>query len=363
MIVSKGTKDLYNKIFDGTETKVSNTILVMKETSDLKKCKPIAPIPASYKKEYKKFWGKYGNFNPMWGWYYAARNGIEDVRYVPRSMVYTKVDQHFNARKLGWGFNDKNYYSKIFADISQPETIVRNFGAGIFTDSDYRQINPDEAWKLISSYDEVICKPTQDSGSGRDIAFLKPSQDEKAIKEILSNKSIKDYMFQNIIKQHSGLEIIHPGSINSIRICSLLLEDGVHILSSCLRMGVDDSRVDNVSAGGLSCGISADGTLADYAYNCSIGERTTAHPQGFVFKDQKVPSFDKAIDLVKRAHPTIGHFRLVSWDIAIDEKGEPVLIEANMRKGGVNSHQFCNGPLFGDLTTRVMDEVFGKVDI
>ena len=41
------------------------------------------------------------------------------------------------------------------------------------------------------------------------------------------------------------------------------------------------------------------------------------------------------------------------------ENGDAVLIEANMRKGGINFHQFNNGPLFGDFTKRVLDEVFG----
>ena len=46
--------------------------------------------------------------------------------------------------------------------------------------------------------------------------------------------------------------------------------------------------------------------------------------------------------------------------MAIDENGDPLLIEANMRKGGISLHQFSNGPLFGDLTDRVLDEVFAK---
>ncbi len=79
-----------------------------------------------------------------------------------------------------------------------------------------------------------------------------------------------------------------------------------------------------------------------------------------MFDGFKVPSYDKAVSLVKKVHPLIPHFRLVSWDIAIDNEGEPVLIEANMRKGGINLNQFNNGPLFGDLTERVLDEVFEK---
>lgn len=64
--------------------------------------------------------------------------------------------------------------------------------------------------------------------------------------------------------------------------------------------------------------------------------------------------------MIKSIHPLIPHFRLVSWDVAICEDGEPMLIEANMRKGGINLNQFNNGPLFGDLTERVLDEVFRK---
>ena len=125
-------------------------------------------------------------------------------------------------------------------------------------------------------------------------------------------------------------------------------------------MGVDAGRVDNVTAGGISCGINEDGTLKKYATSYYTGDRFEKHPQGLVFEGFKVPSYDKAVALVKNVHPLIPHFRLVSWDIAIDKAGEPVLIEANMRKGGINLNQFNNGPLFGDLTERVLDEVFGK---
>jgi len=91
------------------------------------------------------------------------------------------------------------------------------------------------------------------------------------------------------------------------------------------------------------------------------GEKRETHPSsGVRYEGFSVPSYDKAVALVKRAHPLIGHFRLVSWDIAIDRDGDAMLIEANMRKGGINLHQFDNGPLFGDLTERVLNEVFKK---
>lgn len=63
---------------------------------------------------------------------------------------------------------------------------------------------------------------------------------------------------------------------------------------------------------------------------------------------------------MKRLHPQIPHFRLVSWDFSIDENGEPVLIEANLNCGGIDVNQMNNGPLFGEDTKKVLDEVFGK---
>ena len=180
------------------------------------------------------------------------------------------------------------------------------------------------------------------------------------------NRNEKDYIVQAIVKQHPALENVHNGSLNTIRICTLLLEDGVHVLSSVLRMGVGKSKVDNATAGdnylydGMTCGINHDGTLKKYAHGYYTGNAFVEHPDGLVFEGYRVPSYEKAVTLVKGIHPIIGHFRLVSWDIAIDEYEQPLLIEANMRKGSINFHQFNNGPLFGDLTDRVLKEVFKK---
>lgn len=357
MAVSKKARALYWKVFDGFETACANFITVYKENKYLKKYITKKPIPADFKKQYKEFWKPFkicGGVN--YAWYYASQNGIYDPRYIPNTLYYTKIDQYFNDRKLGWGFNDKNYYSKIFAGIPQPKTLVRKI-KGLILDEDYRQISVEQAIDLVSSEQEVICKPTLETGSGRDIHFWNTEKDKEQIMAFLMNNIEADYAVQALIKQHADMKRVHESSINTIRICSILMRDGVHILSSCLRMGTGGARVDNVTAGGISAGIRSDGSLDKYAYAYYSGQRFEKHPQGLVFDGFVVPSYDKAVELVKKAHPVIAHFRLVSWDIAIDENGEAVLIEANMRNGGINLHQFSNGPLFGDLTEQVLREV------
>lgn len=358
MAVSKKAKGLYMGFFDGIETFAANTISNIQEERYLKKyIDKDAELTPDQIRQIKEFWAPYCKVSPKWALYYSSKNGRFDPRYIPNTLYYTIIDQHFNARKLGYGFNDKNYYSRIFSNVKQPRTIVRNIG-GLFFDEQYKQISTVEAVKMIIAESEVIVKPSQESGSGRGIQFLKKDQISEIKKLILSPE--KDYIVQALVKQHPALEQVHHGSLNTIRVCTLMLDDGVHVLSTVLRMGVNKSRIDNVTAGGISAAIKPDGKLDKYAYTYYTGERFDKHPQGLVFAGYEIPSYSKLIETVTILAQTIGNFRLVSWDMAIDDNGDVLLIEANMRKGGINLHQFDNGPLFGDLTKRVLDEVFGK---
>lgn len=361
MAVNKNLKKLYFGFFEKPEIFSANTISVLQEIKlRNKNIKKSSKLTKAQKKEIREFWKPYKRISYKWAQYYSAMNGKFDPRYIPNDLYYTKIDQYFNSRKLGYGFNDKNYYSKIFAGIKQPKSVVRKIN-GLLFDAEYRQLTVKSARDLILAESEVICKPSQETGSGRGISFFKGSSDIEKINEFLTDPSYDDYVVQAVINQHPDLTRIHPNSVNTLRICSILLEDGVHILSSCLRMGTGDSRVDNVTAGGISSGIDENGILDKYAYTYFTGERSEQHPSsGTVYDGYKIPSYEKAVELVRKAHPLIGHFRLVSWDIAIDSDGDAMLIEANMRKGGINLHQFDNGPLFGDLTKKVLDEVFGR---
>ena len=365
MAVSKKLKAFYMNFWDAPERFVANCISCVQEWNSLHKhLNRKAKLTKEQKRSIKEFWKPYCRVSPKWAQYYSAKNGQFDPRYIPNDLYYTKIDQHFNSRKLGYGFNDKNYYSKIFAGIRQPEVVVRKINSLIF-DEDYNQISAEEAKRRILQQHEVICKPSQETGSGRGIVFF-DNENTEAIDAFLANQSYDDYVVQKLIEQHSELDRVHKGSINCIRITSILFEDGVHILSAVLRMGFGNSKVDNATAkdnagyDGMSCGIDENGCLKKYAHGYTTGNVCEQHPDGLIFEGFQIPFFDKAVELVKLAHPLIGHFRLVSWDVAIDKEGNPVLVEANMRKGGINFHQFNNGPLFGDLTERVLDEVYKK---
>ena len=78
-----------------------------------------------------------------------------------------------------------------------------------------------------------------------------------------------------------------------------------------------------------------------------------------MFDGYSIPNYDSAVNLVKKAHKMVPHFRAVSWDIAITEEST-VLIEANLFRGGIDLLQLSNGPLYGEDTKKILDEVFKK---
>lgn len=214
---------------------------------------------------------------------------------------------------------------------------------------------------LLKSNEKCFLKMADSlSGCGYGVAFYDSGKgDFSQIAHLL--KTNDDMVIQGAICQHSKISAINESSVNTIRILSLLHKDGtVKIYSSVLRIGRQGKKVDNASSGGITCGITSEGKLKKFAYN-QRGDRFEKHPDNdFVFDGAEVPSYEKAVQMVKRIAPTVPHFRLVSWDIAISDDAEPILIEMNPAYGELDFHQLNNGPIFKEDTEMILEEVFGK---
>ena len=123
----------------------------------------------------------------------------------------------------------------IFPEVKQPKTVIRKIG-GLLFDGEYNQIDLKKAESLLSMRTEVIVKPAQESGGGRDIAFYDTKADADELKKVLMDKEYSNYIIQDIVRQHNELAKMHPESLNTVRIYTLMLEDGVHVLSASLKM-------------------------------------------------------------------------------------------------------------------------------
>ena len=320
------------------------------------------PLTRQQKEEIDQLWqsvsgSKRRPFCPDWYEVYNVTEPDPSLTkyYIPNDFYYSYVDAFFTDREQCIVLDNKEYYELLFPEIRHPKTVLRRCGS-VITDRDYQMIDGSRAVELCKEAGEVIVKPSRQCWGGAFIDFWNQEQGEDALRKILNSKSY--YVVQEILGQHPVISALHPQSINTIRVLTFIFEGKVHILSAVLRMGAGGSRFDNASAGGLFCGITAEGVLKDKAYDKSR-HCYDRHPQGAAFAGIKVPSFDLICQQVKMLAPRLATAtRMVSWDYCVERDGTPVLVEANLTLGGVNVHQVANGPVFGDMTERVLRYVF-----
>ena len=303
-----------------------------------------------------KYWKKFG-VKPQRYWYSLYCNGKDayDPRFIPDSMWYRRIIPHFNNMLLRQAYVDKGMYSRLLRDVKKPETVVKRIAGYYYNGDGDMPITKEEAAALCAREEHLIFKPSTYSGGGNGVLFF-DNEDGKTnrIEEIFDGYT-SGFVAQRLVKQHPDLARINEKSLNTIRVVSFRFKGEVHILSTILRMGGVGSRVDNISAGGISCRIKPDGWLAETAVTRK-SEWTDEHPGGIKFKDIQVPCFAKIIETVKRLHPTLPYFDLIGWDFAVDEEGEPVFIEFNVMP---EQNQISCGPSFGALTDEVLEDVFG----
>jgi len=304
----------------------------------------------------KKVYGGGQKNNKWFDFYYTIGDKQRAYLYIPDNWFFRYFDSVLNDWPSCKVLDDKSLYDLYFAGINKPHTIGYCCD-GLWMTEGYKVSTMENVAEVCRNCGTVIIKPSVGSSGGHGISFWK--EGEKDIEVILSD--YRNCVVQEIIEQHQDLAAIHSESINTIRIMSMVLNGEVHLLSSILRMGTGNSKVDNVSSGGVACGIDENGCLRETTWNAK-GQHWKGHPQGVELLGRKVPAFEQCNDLVKEIAPRFARFaKLVSWDFAVDKNENPLLIEANLYGGELDFHQMCNGPIFGDEnTTRAMIELFYK---
>lgn len=294
--------------------------------------------------DFKRVWG--GVKPNKWIEFYNSIPHEGDIcMYCPDDFFYCYIDQTLSDPKVSVRFDDKNFYDFYFKDVAMPSTVVRKMD-GNWLDSCYSRITLDDAFQLCSRAGKVIIKPAINMAGGKGIYFWSKEENDK--KDFEAACGISDIIIQEIVTQHEQLAAIHPYSINSVRIMTLLLKGESHVLSAVLRMGVNGKKVDNVSSGGIAVGILPDGRLKDFAFDNS-GTVYKTHPQGVVFGEHYIPNIEECKELVKKLSYRMSRVsKLISWDLCIGKDGHPMLIEANCSWGELDFHQMCNGPIFKD---------------
>ena len=313
-------------------------------------------------KEIDRYWKPYLNtvlakvtFDKRWYSIYKKTNvfNFDLKKYIPDSYFYCVLDTFFNKSEAALCLDDKNLYDLFFSDVRQPRTICRKQN-GIYLNEDYRIISEEDAIKLCLQNGRVIIKPSVDSCAGSGIT----KWESKSSVDSLLNDAIRNtdsFVAQDIIEQSQFMDDFCNSCVNTLRLVTLLFNNSVHVVTAVMIVGGKDALTNHLHRGGICCGISPDGSLFPTAFDGQLNQYEI-HPNGIQFAGSVIPNYDKCIQLVKSLAPRLSNVsKLIAWDVALDKDNNPVLIETNLRWGGMV--QIAAGPIFGEMTKEILDYV------
>jgi len=274
-----------------------------------------------------------------------CKNAFGTPAYWPWLAIYMEIQGDF---KHGWMPDDyyrvvlldrhnpiqarissfKTFDYRLFPEISL-EPLVLIIG-GVFYDSALNKLRLGDAISLLKDHaTEVVVKRDEGQG-GSEVKFFHPEQLD--LRQLLD---ANDYVIQPALVQHEDLKKLSQASVNTLRVLTYRnLEGDVSVKFSYLRFSATESRVDNTAQGGALCKIRRDGFLEAVAYDSlcfPVGDR---HPlTGVNFGSVQIPNYASVLARCVEAHNRFPYLRIVGWDMAINHKGEPVLLEWNAETG------------------------------
>lgn len=306
-------------------------------------------------REIKAYWNKYKkNIDINFHKYYINRTGIFDVKYIPDYIYINYIDPYFNNRELEAASSDKNYLDTRLSGFSLPKTYVHKIN-NIYLDNNYEIISKEKVIEILVGKD-FVAKPSMFSFGGQDVSFFKDCERENIVK-YLNECKLENIIFQEMIIQSESTAYLHKNSLNTLRIITLILGSEVIVLKPIIRIVEGNEKIAKEGVGEVFIGINDDGTLTNYGYDI-FGNKFEEKFEGKSLKNVKIPKIKEAKEMCMKAAQRFPHFRLISWDVAIDKDNEPIIIEANLNMGNIDIIQPVWGPFFGEYTDRVLNEVF-----
>lgn len=182
---------------------------------------------------------------------------------------------------------------------------------------------------FVSKHRDLIIKPVDQSlGKGIYTAYLGSEEDSEKLFNTLSLE--ESVIIEERIHQCKTMSMLHPHSVNTVRILTVINRDGTpSLVDSFLKIGRAGKCVDNGGQGGILAAVDI-----EYGIVTSIGvtenlEEFIFHPDtGAAIVGFSLPEWDQAKMLAKELALVVPEQRLVGWDLAHTEDGW-VMVEGN----------------------------------
>lgn len=285
---------------------------------------------------------------------YKRCNGKESDKYIPASLYFYYISPYLVNMNLSMAYVDKNMYFRHFPDVRQPKTIFHNMSGRFYTD-EMKEVTFDEAVESLSQKERFIIKPAIESGRGRDVIMWTGGVISEL--RVILNEYESNYIIQEVVMQHPEMTKLNPTSLNTCRLYTYrrVGTSEYMLLGAAVRFGGKGAFRDNACTGGGFCQINDDGSVEDAIHNYRrFGWGSLKAEKGL--EGLRIPNYDKVLETALRLHKSIPYMDLIGWDIAVDEDGEPVLIELNQYPD-CEFLQIFKGPMFGEYTDELLERI------
>lgn len=273
--------------------------------------------------------------------YYAMQHGEFKEGWITESFYLRNVMPSLNNH-IG-SLTDQKSLTRRILGLRETADLCYVINGELF-DTDFIRISPQATIELCRAHGDQVFHKCDGSMNGKGVSRLDTASLTADALSALPNGCL-----QRPIRQHAFFDRMTRNSLGTIRVLTLRNGRGdIEVRGHFLRVGLD-AELWVAAKGGVRIGIlNSDGDLA-FKGRLSDQTEVTAHPDsGFRFEGARIPHFGEALEFCKSLHERSPHMRFVGWDVAINEQGEPELIEWNGTPG-IGLVEGTIGPCFRDL--------------
>lgn len=310
-----------------------------------------------------KKWSIFGDAPATKSFRAYARFMNGNINTVPNEIARNYIEPILTPEEFQPFYNDKNSLGLILPTEYLPRTLFRSVN-GILYDGEYNPINKKDFNKLFDRVERIIVKPSKDMGGHGVSLFIKRDDEcfydnanNKFSLDFLLGKYDRNFLVQECLKQSAYMRQFNPTSVNTLRVATYRdIDTGeVHILGAVLRIGGKGAFIDNACSGGSFVSVDDEGCLGKYV--CTQYGQTSQIYNDINFASSTfiIPEFDKIKEFAKSVAKRLPHMSLFANDIAIDEDGNPRLIEINTTDFSYWFYQFNGRAVFGEYTDSVIE--------
>lgn len=231
--------------------------------------------------------------------------------------ISNSIVRRMNPKEYWHFFDDKAKFNTLFANQ------VRRQWLSISKDTPIERLET-----FLADKEAIIAKPVEGS-SGQGIVRYVTKDWQVGPEAFLATLLSNDIgIIEEVVVQHPVMAAMNPGSVNTIRVATLLGDKAQGIVYAFLRIG-NGKVVDNVDCGGMAARVDLDSGMLLTVGADKQGNTFDVHPiTGTPIIGFTIPYWEETKAMCLDAAKVVPQMGFIAWDVAITPDG-PCFIEGN----------------------------------